>query len=54
VFTGIRHDDRRAALFGALTGVALGVLLHFALGGGGSSLPVCIAVLLMVPSWLRR
>ncbi|MBP5530491.1 MAG: hypothetical protein J6Y54_00480 [Lentisphaeria bacterium] len=54
VFTGIRHDDRRAALFGALTGVALGVLLHFALDGGGSSLPVCIAVLLMVPSWLRR
>ena len=53
VFTGIRHDGRRSAWFGALAGVALGVLLHFAIGGG-SALSVCVAVLLMVPSWLRR
>ena len=41
------------ALFGALTGVVFGVLVYLAVGGG-SALPVCVAVLLMVPAWLRR
>jgi len=54
VFTGIRHDNRRSALVGFLTGVPLGFLFYSALGGEESSLPICVSVLLMVPSWLRR
>ena len=54
VFTGLRHENRRSALFGALFGAVCGFLLYLMIGAGASSLSACVAVLLMVPSWLRR
>lgn len=53
VFTGLRAENRTAALAGAVFGAAVGFPLYL-LVGGDSPLPVCVAVLLMVPSWLRR
>lgn len=54
VFTGLRAENRRSTLYGALVGAAAGFLLYRVLGGDASSLPVCVAVLLLIPSWLRR
>ena len=54
VFTGLRSENRSAALWGAVVGVVLGGLFYWVLGVEGSLLPICAAVLLMVPSWLRR
>ena len=54
VFTGLRSEDRRSAFLGAVFGAVLGLLLHLIVGAESSSLPVCLAVLLMIPSWLRR
>ena len=46
--------EAEAALWGAVVGVVLGGLFYWVLGVEGSLLPICAAVLLMVPSWLRR
>ena len=54
VFTGLRAENRRSTLYGALFGAAVGWLLYGALGAEASMLPICVAVLLLIPSWLRR
>ena len=54
VFTGLRAENRRSTLYGALFGVAVGFPLYGVLGAESSMLPICAAVLLMIPPWLRR
>lgn len=54
VFTGLRAEDRRAALIGAACGVAAGAAVYRLIGSDGSYLPIFAAVLLMVPLSQRR
>jgi len=54
VFTGLRYENRRAALTGAVLGAAAGGALFQAFGSGSAWFPLCAAVVLMIPSWLRR
>ena len=54
VFTGLRAENRRAALIGAVCGIAAGVAVYRLIGADGSCLPVFAAILLMVPLSYRR
>ena len=54
VFTGLRAENRRAALIGAVCGIVVGVAVHRLIGAEGSYLPIFAAVLLMVPLSQRR
>ena len=54
VFTGLRAEDRRAALIGAVCGAVAGAAVQLLIGSGGTCLPLCAAVLLMIPLSQRR
>lgn len=54
VFTGLRVENRRSALTGAVLGMAAGAMIFWGIGADGSVLALGVSVLLMIPSWLRR